>query len=188
MRQRTILCCDDPPILTGHYTKEKPVKRGVLVVVGGAAIVVAGLAGCSSDKKSTTESSSSSSSSSASVSASASATAGAGSTKVTIDGVDQNMNGTVVCSAMGGNFNIAVGEGASGVAVVMSEDASTVHSVALGNINGVALGFQEGVGGANATATKDGNSYKVTGTATGVDMANPMQPVDKPFEIDVVCP
>jgi lipoprotein LpqH len=164
------------------------VKRGVLVVVGGAAIVVAGLAGCSSNK-STSSSSSSSSSSSASVSASASASAGAGSTKVTIDGVDQNMNGTVVCSAMGGNFNIAVGEGASGVAVVMSEDASTVHSVALGNINGVALGFQEGVpGGANATATKDGKNYKVTGTATGVDMNNPMQPVNKPFEIDVVCP
>ena len=36
--------------------------------------------------------------------------------------------------------------------------------------------------------TKDGNKYKITGTATGVDMANPMQPVNKPFEIDVDLP
>ena len=38
------------------------------------------------------------------------------------------------------------------------------------------------------SATKDGNAYKITGTATGVDMANPMTPVTKPFEIDVNCP
>ena len=28
----------------------------------------------------------------------------------------------------------------------------------------------------------------ITGTATGVDMANPMQPITKPFEIKVSCP
>jgi len=72
--------------------------------------------------------------------------------------------------------------------VVMSEDASTVKSVGLGNINGVALGFQEGAPGGSASATKDGNDYKITGTATGVDMANPMQPMTKPFEIAVTCP
>ena len=71
----------------------------------------------------------------------------------------------------------------------MSEDASKVHSVGLGNVNGVTLGYTEGVpGGAAASATKDGNAYKITGTATGVDMANPMTPVTKPFEIDVNCP
>ena len=39
-----------------------------------------------------------------------------------------------------------------------------------------------------ATATKDGSSYTIKGTATGIDTANPMQPVNKPFEIDVTCP
>ena len=33
-----------------------------------------------------------------------------------------------------------------------------------------------------------GNTYKISGTATGVDMANPMQPMNKPFEIQVTCP
>jgi lipoprotein LpqH len=28
----------------------------------------------------------------------------------------------------------------------------------------------------------------ISGTATGIDMANPMQPVNKPFEINVTCP
>ncbi|MGX9788606.1 lipoprotein LpqH [Mycobacterium sp. MMS18-G62] len=162
-------------------------KRGFLVAVGGAAIVIAGLSGCSSDKKSE---STSSSSSSASGTASASATAapsGSG-TKVTIDGQDQNVKGTVVCSAMGGNMNIAIGDAATGIAAVVSEDGSTVTSVGLGNVNGVTLGYQAGAGQGEAKATKDGKTYKITGTATGIDMANPMQPVNKPFEIQVACP
>jgi len=109
--------------------------------------------------------------------------------KVTIDGQPQNINGQVVCATAGGNYNIAIGEAATGIAVVMAPDASVVHSVGLGNVNGVTLGYQEGVpGGAAATATKDGNNIKVSGTATGIDMANPMAPVTKPFEIEVTCP
>ncbi len=37
----------------------------------------------------------------------------------------------------------------------------------------------------DATATKDGKSYTIKGNATGIDMANPMIPVNKPFEIAV---
>ena len=163
-------------------------KRGLVVAIGGAAIVIAGLSGCSSDKKS--ESSSSSASSSASETASASATAGpsGGGTKVSIDGQDQSVQGTVVCSAMGGNMNIAIGDAATGIAAVLSEDGATVQSVGLGNVNGVTLGYQSGTGQGEAKATKDGNTYKISGTATGIDMANPMQPVNKPFEIGVTCP
>lgn len=168
-------------------------KRGLVVTVAGAAIVAAGLAGCSSSDNKTESSSSPESSPAASATTSAAASpsvsAGAGNATVTIDGQPQDIQGQVVCTAAGGNYNIAIGDAATGIAVVMSEDASTVHSVGLGNVSGVTLGFQEGVpGDANASATKDGNSYKITGTATGVDMANPMQPVTKPFEIDVTCP
>ena len=53
---------------------------------------------------------------------------------------------------------------------------------------GVTLGYQQGTGQGEATAEKDGNTYTITGTATGVDMANPLQPVTKPFEIEVTCP
>ena len=167
-------------------------KRGFVVAVGGVAIVIAGLSGCSSGEKKTESGSSASSekaSSETATSASGSASAGSGGTKVTIDGQDQNVSGTVVCTSMGGNMNIAIGEAATAIAAVISEgDAPTVQSVGLGNVNGVVLGYTSGTGQGDAKAEKDGKSYKISGTATGVDMANPLQPVNKPFEISVVCP
>ena len=162
-------------------------KRGFVVAVGGMAILVAGLSGCSSDEKKSDSESPSSASAEAS-SETATASSGAGETKVTIDGQDQQVSGTVVCTAMGGNMNIAIGDAATGIAAVVSEDGSTVQSVGLGNVNGVTLGYQNGTGQGEAKAEKDGNNWTVSGTATGIDMANPMQPVNKPFEIAVVCP
>ena len=168
-------------------------KRGLVVVVGGAAILAAGLSGCSSSNKSEGKSASSSASVSASASASVSsgsvtASAGTGTAKIAIDGKPKEMQGQVVCTNAGGNLNIAIGEAATGVAVVMSEDASKVTSVGLGNVDGVTLGYQEMAPGGSASATKDGKNYKISGTASGVDMANPMQPLTKPFEIEVSCP
>lgn len=152
-------------------------KRGFLVAVGGAAIVIAGLSGCSSDEKK-----------SETTGETSTAAAAEGKTTVTIDGQDQEVSGTVVCSAMGGNMNIAIGDAATGIAAVLSEDGSNVQSVGLGNVNGVTLGYQAGTGQGDAKAEKDGDTWKITGTATGVDMANPLQPVNKPFEIEVTCP
>jgi ipoprotein LpqH len=154
------------------------VKRGFVVAVGGLAIVIAGLSGCSSeDKKSETTGETST------------AAAAEGKSTVTIDGTDQAVQGTVVCSSMGGNTNIAIGDAATGIAAVVSEgDSPTVQSVGLGNVNGVMLGYTSGSGQGEAKAEKDGNTYKISGTATGVDMANPLQPVNKPFEIEVSCP
>jgi lipoprotein LpqH len=154
------------------------VKRGLVVAIGGAAIVVAGLSGCSSDNKKSETSGETSSAASAQ-----------GKTTVTIDGKDQQVQGTVVCSSMGGNTNIAIGDATTGIgAVVSSGDSPNVQSVGLGNVNGVTLGYQSGVGQGEAKAEKDGNTYKISGTATGADMANPLQPVNKPFEIEVTCP
>jgi ipoprotein LpqH len=153
------------------------VKRGFVVVVGGAAIVIAGLSGCSSEEKSETSGETSS------------AAAAEGKSTVTIDGQDQSVEGTVVCSTMGENVNIAIGDATTGIgAVVGTGDSPVVHSVGLGNVNGVTLGFQENAGQGEAKAEKDGSTYKISGTAVGVDMANPLQPVNKPFEIEVSCP
>ena len=153
-------------------------KRGFLVAVGGAAIVIAGLSGCGSDEKKSETSGETSA-----------AAAAEGKSTVTIDGQDQQVQGTVVCSSMGGNMNIAIGEATTGIAAVVSEgDSPTVTSVGLGNVNGVTLGYQTGTGQGEAKAEKDGNTYKISGTATGVDLANPLQPVNKPFEIEVTCP
>jgi lipoprotein LpqH len=88
---------------------------------------------------------------------------------------------------MGGNMNIAIGQGTTGISAVVSEgDTPTVTAVGLGNVNGVTLAV--GAGAGEATAVKDGKVYKISGNATGIDMANPMSPVNKPFEIEVTCP
>jgi lipoprotein LpqH len=165
------------------------VIRGVTVAVCGAAILAAGLSGCSSKKEESSSAKSPSVTASATVSSGGvSAATGSGTAKVSIDGQPKDVQGSVVCSTMGGNFNIAIGNGTEAVAVIMSEDGSKVSSVGLGNVNGVALGFQDGAPGGSAKATKDGKTYTINGTATGVDMANPMQPMTKPFEISVTCP
>jgi lipoprotein LpqH len=164
------------------------VKRGFVVAVGGAAIVIAGLSGCSSEEKKSESPATSAEATTGAGTASATAAPSGGGTKVTIDGQDQNVSGTVVCQAAGGNMNIAIGEAATGIAAVVSEDGSNVTSVGLGNVNGVTLGYAAATGQGEAKATKDGNNWTISGTATGIDMANPMQPVNKPFEIAVTCP
>ena len=66
-------------------------------------------------------------------------------------------------------------------------DPPAVHSVGLGSVNDVTLGYSDAATTQpTPTVTKDGKSYKITGTATGVDTAN--NPVSKSFEIDAVCP
>lgn len=118
-------------------------NRGFVVAIGGAAIVIAGLSGCSSDKKSGTSGETSK------------AASAEGKSTVTIDGKDQAVQGTVVCSTMGGNVNIAIGDATTGIgAVVSSGDSPTVHSVGLGNVNGVTLGFQENAGQGEAKAER----------------------------------
>jgi len=153
------------------------VKRGITLALGGAAIVIAGLSGCSSDDKSETSG------------ATTAVAESDGMATVKIDGQDQEIAGTVVCSETGGNTNIAIGDATTGIGVVLGTgDDPAVQSVGLGNVNGVTLGYQSGAGQGEAKADKDGNKYKISGTATGIDMANPMQPVNMPFEIEVKCP
>lgn len=151
-------------------------NREILIAVGGAAIIIAGLSGCGSDKSETSGETSS-------------AAAAEGKSTVTIDGADQEIQGTVVCSDMGGNTNIAIGDATAGIgAVVTTGDEPSLVSVGLGNVEGATLGYQTGVGANDGKVEKDGKTYKISGTATGADMSNPMQPVNKPFEIEVTCP
>jgi lipoprotein LpqH len=151
-------------------------KREILIAVGGAAIAIAGLSGCGSDKSETSGETSQ-------------AAAAEGKSTVTIDGADREVTGTVVCSDMGGNTNIAVGDASTGIgAVVTTGDEPTLVSVGLGNVEGVTLGYQSGTGANDGKVEKSDKTYKISGTATGVDMSNPMQPVNKPFELEVSCP
>ena len=137
---------------TATSGKGEQVKRGLTVAAAGAAILVAGISGCSSNKS---------------------------------NGVSTSVPGGSVSA--GGNISIAVGGNQTGISVVLADaNPLGVNAVQLGNVNGVTLQYAQG-GQGNASAAKDGNTYKITGSATGVDMANPMQQVNKPFEIDATC-
>lgn len=157
-------------------------KRGIVVGIAAAATVVAGLAGCSSNKSNTSSPTSSTSSSVAG--------GNAVGNKVIIDGQNQNVTGQVSCTPANGNVNIGIGDSSNGIgAVVTSADPPVVQAVGLGNLSGVTLGYSAGASNQGTVqATKNGNSYTIKGTATGVNMSNPQQQLTKPFEMDVTCP
>jgi ipoprotein LpqH len=152
-------------------------KQRILVGIAAAATVVAGLAGCSSNKSSTSESSSSSA-------------PAPGGNKVIVDGQTQNVTGQVSCTQVNGNLSIGIGDPTTGIgAVVTNADPPVVQAVGLGNLTGVTLGYSAGAQNqGNAQATKSGNSYTIKGTATGINSTNPQQPLSKSFEMDVTCP
>jgi len=137
--------------------------------------VVAVLAGCSSNSstKSTTSS-----------------PAPGPAEKVVIDGQTQQITGQVSCTPAGGNINIGIGDPTNGIgAVISSANPPVVQAVGLGNLTGVTLGYSAGAPNQGTVqATKNGNSYTIKGTATGVNTANPQQTLTKPFEMDVTCP
>lgn len=109
-----------------------------------------------------------------------------GEAKVSVGGEPLNVSGPVVCATNNGKFSIAIGEAVTGVIVGLEPDASVVHDVGLGSINDVVLSFTEGAPGNSAGATKNGNGYHITGTATGVN--NVGLQVSKAFTIDATCP
>jgi lipoprotein LpqH len=150
-------------------------KHGILVGIAAAATVIAGLAGCSSNKSGT--------------SASSGAPAPVGN-KVVVDGQAQNVTGPVSCTQVNGNLSIGIGDPSTGVgAVVTNADPPVVQAVGLGNLTGATLGYSAGAANqGNAQATKSGNTYTIKGTATGADAANPQQALSKSFEIDATCP
>ena len=151
-------------------------KHEMVAGVLGAALAVAGLVGCSSGSSGTNASSSSAATTPIV-------------TKVTVDGQDQNVAGAATCTPSGDNVNIGIGDPTDGFgAVVTSTDPPAVHAVGLGSAGGSTLGFSDAAGGqGNAEATKQGNGYKITGTAVGMDPTS-SQAVTKPFEMDVACP
>lgn len=156
-------------------------KRGIVVGVAGVALVVAASAGCSSNKSSTGSSGSSS------------AAPAASGPVLTVDGQNQNISGQVTCNAAGDNITIGIGDPTAGLgAVVSNGNPPLVHSVGLGVVNGVALGFSDAAPNqsGSAGAAVKGKDWAIKGTATGTDMSNPQQPqqVTKSFELDLTCP
>ncbi|OBG87217.1 hypothetical protein A5699_19525 [Mycobacterium sp. E802] len=117
-----------------------------------------------------------------------------GTTVVKVDGKDLaglDLN-SVTCVKQGGKINVgsaAIG-GQQGLGVVMTDEATPkVESLGL-VYDGSALAVSEAMGAkvGSAEVTVDGDTYTITGEASGADMANPMAGmINKPFTITVSC-
>lgn len=114
---------------------------------------------------------------------------------VSVDGKPVEIaDAAVVCAEQGGKMNIAIGSqdtaAATGVSAVLDAGSLAVEAVGLGSTeSGEALAYAPGLPGNEATATKDGNTYQITGKLTAADMNNPMAgPSEKSFEMKVACP
>lgn len=154
----------------------------LMSVVGALGLLLIGGGGCAKDDKP----SDAKTATSAEAKTTTATTAPPAGAKVTIDGQAKQVDGPVVCATTDGKFSIAIGEVITGVIVGLEQDASKVRAVGLGDVNGVVLNFTDGVPGDTATATKDGNTYTIKGTASGSDSAG--KQVSKPFEVVATCP
>ena len=149
--------------------------------VGAAVIAAATLSGCSSGTHSGTPTGSTSSVAVAKDSA-----------MVSIDDVDQKLGSTsVVCGPDdSGNFVIVINSIQLTVAVSPG-DSPVVHTVTMVDVggNGLALALLDSApDSGHATATKDGNTYNISGAITGYVSANSSQHVSKSFKIEATCP
>lgn len=104
---------------------------------------------------------------------------------------------TVVCVEQGDSVSLSVGstsatmDSATGLSAVLGTgDNPEVQAVGMGSTEtGDALAYAPEMPGNEATATKKGDTYEITGTLTSVDMNNPMAgPQEKSFEFSVTCP
>lgn len=104
-------------------------------------------------------------------------------------GLDLN---SVTCVKQGGKINVASAAigGQQGLGVVMTDEATPkVESLGL-VYDGSALAVSEamGVKVGSAEVKVDGDTYTITGEASGADMKNPMAGmINKPFTITVSC-
>jgi lipoprotein LpqH len=112
------------------------------------------------------------------------ASSGSGSATVLIDGQAQAAS-PPVCDAAGNNVEIRIplSGGAGAVdALVSAADPPVVTLVTLGP-SAEPLSAIPGASTGDAVATRNGNTYKITGHATSSDPTSP-----HPFEVDVTCP
>jgi Mycobacterium 19 kDa lipoprotein antigen len=147
-------------------------KRALLLAVACAAIVITGglvRYAEGGNRKATT----------AATIAPASTVAARG--KVTIDGQEEDVQGTCSAPADGGSVNISLSGAHSTKINVTLDNAQPPHvsSVVLATSN-MAFLYQPGRQG-DAQATNDGNTYHITGTVLRYEF------VSKTFEINVTC-
>lgn len=160
------------------------------VIAGAMGLLAVGavLVGCSEDKPAAADDKP------AAAAAGESQVSTGGNTAVQVDGKDLaglDLN-SVTCVKQGGKINVgsaAIG-GQQGLGLVMTDEATPkVESLGL-VYDGSALAVSEGMGMkvGSAEVKVDGDTYTITGEASGADMNNPMAGmINKPFTITVTC-
>ncbi|MDV3129686.1 lipoprotein LpqH [Mycobacterium sp. 21AC1] len=165
------------------------------VIAGAVGLLAVGtvLVGCSEDKPAASDDKPAASAEQPAAAADAEVSTG-GNTTVKVDGKDLaglDLN-SVTCVKQAGKINVgsaAIG-GQQGLGVVMTDEATPkVESLGL-VVDGSALAVSESMGMkvGSAEVTVDGDTYTITGEASGADMANPAAGmINKPFTITVTC-
>jgi ipoprotein LpqH len=159
---------------------KKSPSSAVAAGLAGAAIMVAGLVGCASNKAS-----------GGSTGPGYTSPGNAGIPKVTVNGQWQTIQGPGVCKPERGGsgivVSIATDKGSQDISVELARDASAVWFVKISHFEGTKeLHWLEHVTtSGHASATKNGNSYKVTGEIAPAYGASTRT---YPFEIDFSCP
>ncbi|MDO3640340.1 lipoprotein LpqH, partial [Mycolicibacterium arseniciresistens] len=117
-----------------------------------------------------------------------------GSTEVKVDGNDLAGLDTnsVTCVKQGGKITVGSGAvgGQQGLGIVMTDEA-TPKVETLGLVvdgNALAVNNMMGAKVGSAEVKVDGDTYTVSGEASGADMKNPMAGmISKPFTVTVTC-
>ena len=171
--------------------------KHALILGMTSAAVVAALTGCSTSSKesgTTTTASATSSGGRGPVTSApetaASPAAQPGTGRVSLNNAELSAVTGVSCQTDAGVTTITVDSTPKTTVVLSDEVTPAVKSVSIGELGaeGPSLAYVEGVSGAAAQATRDGNTYTVSGTGTGAEASDPTKPVDLPFEIAVTCP
>jgi lipoprotein LpqH len=144
-----------------------------LVAVTGVALVIGGVAGCSSNP------------------GPAPLQPGmlaAGTATVTIDGKDAGTTQAVQCLPAGTLTTITTGDDASGVTAIVSSAAElSADAVNIHNLGGFTGSYTDGLDNNNAKVSMTGRTYDISGTADGFTADNPSARVPGTFAIKVSC-
>jgi lipoprotein LpqH len=143
------------------------------VVVPVLAIVIGGIAGCSSDPPPARL---------------GPGMLALGTAKVTIDGTGAGTTQAVHCTPIGDLTTIITGDRASGVtAVVASAKDLSAMTVNITDVGGFTGSYNHGLSTKPATVHMTGRTYDITGTADGFTANNPSAKVPRTFDIQVAC-
>jgi Mycobacterium 19 kDa lipoprotein antigen len=99
---------------------------------------------------------------------------------LTVDGQPQAVQGALTCPTANSQ-TLSVG---SQIDIAFTPDGSQVGNVGINTPGEHLQYFKGGYGPGDASVTRAGNTYKITGNITGSSLNGAL----KPFELDVTCP